>query len=1196
MTGITTKSVLLIVCLAGVAAAQEFRATITGQVTDQTGGAVPNVAVQVKNVETNEIAASATNAQGIYTVPFLRPGSYAITVETPGFKKAVREGLTLNVGQTATVNLTLEVGQVSDQVTVTAETPLLETAKADRGQVIDEQRVREFPLNARNPFMLALLSPGVNFNGNIIYQRPFDNGAIADWNINGGLNRNNEFLLDGAPNNSKAGENNIAYVPPVDSVQEFKIQTNSYDAQFGKSSGGSVNVSLKSGTNALHGTVYEFARRHGWDANSFQNNAKGVPVVEHFLDQYGGAVGGPIYIPKLYNGKDKSFFFFNYEGYREGTPTPLTLSVPAPEFLNGDFSKLTDAQGRRITIYDPSTGRDVNGVWTRDAFPNNQIPAGRINPIAQKIVGYQPKPNTTTPGQGYSRQNFFIAGGENLDRDDFYNLVIKFDQNMGDRHRMFFRHASNDRTEMRSTNGLHGVAEDGPLPLKRVNDAYVLDWVGTLQPTTILNARLSYNRYLDPSYGRGNQGFDLTSLGFPKWLVDQLPGVPSFGRYEFTDYTTLGRYYGGTWTNTWALHPTLTKVHNTHSIKAGFDMRWTQYANKSVGNPFRLTSNRTFTQRDYNRGDALSGDSFASFLLGTPSGGNIDYNAFTALMWKYYAPYIQDDWKVSRKMTLNLGLRWDVNVPPNERYNRLNRGFDFNVVNPVDKMIDRAQFPNFPAVKGGLLFAGIGGLSRSAADTDFTAFQPRFGMAYQVSSKLVLRGGFGRYYLNPNNDYGQAAGFSQSTPLIASLDGNRTPIQNAINNPFPNGILFPPGSSLGLLTQLGRGPDILNPDFRLPYVHQFSFGFQYELPLRSRVEASYVGSRGYKLEADRFANEPSLDFRKGCNLMEGGNPLFCDQRVPNPFYNLAPFAGTNLGADPTLSRFDLARPYPEFGSLRERTRNDGKTWYNSMQAAYEMRATAGLNLSVAYTLSKMMEQAGYQTGGSTNQGFNDVQNFVVQRGLHSFDRPHVFKIGSVWEMPFGKGRRFFSSASGIWGRVASGWQHTMILQYSSGRPWELPRNRDNSANNVLYVKEAKIDNVDWSAGKIYGVRPCVGKWNDNGSITMQAYSVSYGCTDYNFLILPRYAPYMSPRRDGRLRLHAAPQADMSVSKNTPITERMSVQFRAEAFNIFNTFYFPLEQFNNNVDDANFGSIIKSTVAQGNANFPRQIQFAVKFIF
>ncbi len=1161
--------------------AQEFRATITGLVMDSSGAGVPSVPVQVRNVATNEIASAATDAQGNYTVPFLRPGTYSVQVEAAGFKKFSREGLVLNVGQTAAVNVTLEVGAVTEQITVTAETPLLETTKADRGTVIDRQRVHEFPLNARNPFMLSMLVAGVQYNGTLIYQRPFDNGAIADWSVNGSQNRNNEFLLDGAPNNAQAGGNNIAYVPPVDSVQEFKIQTTSYDAQYGKTGGGIINVSLKSGTNAFHGTAYEFARRNGWDANSFQNNARGAPRSGHFLDQYGFQVEGPVYLPKLWDGRDRTFFMVNYEDYREGTPNARTLSVPEPEMLDGNFGRLVDAQGRAITIYDPGTGRDVSGVWRRDAFPGNAIPASRMNPIARRILGFMPKPNTRTAGADYSSQNLFVAGGDNVARDDFYNLVVKIDQNLGDRHRVFFRHASNDRKEMGSDNGLPrgAVGEDGPLPHWRINDAYVLDWVATLKPTFLLNLRGSFTRYIAGDNRLGNLGFDKTTLGFPASLVSQLPHGAWFGRYEFENYVPLGNHLSVNYTNTVALHPTITYIRGPHSIKAGVDMRWVQYALKNAGQPFLLRSERNFTRADYTRQDALSGNAVASWLLGAPTSGRVDYNVFPIHLHKYYAPYFQDDWKLTRRLTLNLGVRLDFNQAADERYNRLNRGFDAQAVSPVDRLIDRGRFAGTPQLRGGMLFAGVNGVSRIASDLDKVNIQPRFGLAYQLTSRLVVRSGWGRYFHNPNNADLQSNGFSQASPLIASLDGGRTGIPNVISNPFPNGVELPPGSALGLQTFLGRGFSFVNSKFQLPYVNQFSFGVQYELPGSSKIEVSYVGSRTRKLQTDWSFNEYDLAFRRQCNLMEGGNPLFCDQRLPNPFQGLAPFAGTNHFTDATLARTQLARPYPHFTGLTQVYRNDGRLWYNSLQLTYETRFRSGPNLSAAYTLSKMIEES----------GFNDVQNMVLRRGLYISDRPHRLVIGGVYELPFGQGKRFLATSHRFWSRLLSGWENTVIFQWQSGQPWALP-------GNVLYVGEAKRDNIDWSAHQVFGVNPCVARWNDNGSITMQAFSTAAGCTGYNFLITPRFAPRFTSNRDSRLRLHAAPQADVSLNKMTQITERVKVQFRAEAFNITNTYLYYNGQFNNNPESAGFGSVIPSTLAFGSASFPRHLQLAVKVLW
>jgi hypothetical protein len=1179
-------------CLGAVMSAQDFRATVAGHVLDASGASVAGVTVQVLNIETNEIATAVTTSSGNYTVPFLKPATYRISVEAAGFKKFIRENVVLNVSQVAGIDIALEVGAMSDVVTVTAESAVLETENADRGLIINSKQVTELPLNARNPFMLSILSAGVNFNGNPIYQRPFDNGAIADWSINGGLDRKNEFLLDGAPNNAQAGGNNLAYVPPVDAVAEFKIQTNSYDAQYGKTAGGVVNVSLKSGTNALHGTLYEFLRRNSLDANSFQNNARGIDRSGHFLDQYGGAIGGPIFIPKLYNGKDKSFFFFNYEGYREGTPTPLNLSVPQPEFLSGDFSKLVDSQGRPIIIYDPNTGRaDAAGNFIRDAFPGNIIPANRLNPTAQKILGFFPKANTVTPGFGYAQNNLFVAGGENLDADSFYNLVIKFDQNIGDKNHLFFRHASNDRTEIRSVNGLSLTSPggDGQFPLKRLNDAYVLDLVSTLRPTLIFNARFSVSRYVEGSRGDGNAGFNPTSLGFPSSLVTQLPLPNFFGRYEFADYQSLGRFYSFNYTNTIAFHPTVTKIAGKHTIKAGIDIRSIQYNDQNVGNPFRLTANRGFTQKIYNNGDSLSGNSLASFLLGDLSGGNSDSNIFPSFRAPYYAPYVQDDYKVSRRLTLNLGIRWDFNLSPTERYDRLNRSFDPTVTNPVNASIDRTAFPGFPTVKGGLLFVQKG---QRPANNDNTGIQPRIGFAYQVNSKTVVRAGFGRYIINPNNDYFRISGYSLSTDVVSSLDGGRTPIANTITSPFSAGVQKPPGATLGAGTFVGRGFDFFDPTFKLPYSNQFSFAIQRELPLRSQFEISYVGNRAYKLQTDYSYNEPSLAFRKQCNIYEGGSPLFCDQRIPNPFFNLPQFAGTNLGTSSTYSRFDAARPFPEFGGLVQRGRNDGKLWYNGLQTTLNIRGTHGLNLTFAYTFSKTVEQGGFTSNGnSANSAFLDTQNFIPERSLTTYDRPHVVKVSTVYELPIGKGKRFGNVQNPFLSRLMSGWEHTMIFQFSSGRPWDLP-------GNVRILRDARLT-PDFNSSVVRAVRPCVGKVNDDGTTTLQPYSSSYpGCSlsSLDFLINPRYAPRETPFRDGRIRLDARPQFDMSVGKSTHITEKINAQFRVEAFNVFNKFWLPLENFTNDPNSANFGTIIRGTAAQGNANFPRQIQLAFKMIY
>ena len=412
----------LLLATASIAAAQEFRATVRGQVLDSSKGALPGATVTITNTETNEVATATTNADGNFSVPFLRPGRYTLTAELSGFQKYTQAGLVLQVNETATINVQLGVGGVTEQVNVTAESPLLETSNANRGTVIDSARIAELPLQSRSPMALATLVAGVNYNAQAIYLRPFDNGALADWSMNGGQNRNNEFLLDGAPNNANQGGNNIAYVPPAEAVQEFKVSTNSYDAQYGRTAGGVINMTLKSGTNSFHGVGYDFMRRKGLAANSFLLNSRQSPKTDQYIDQYGFSVDGPIF-------KNKTFFLFTGEKYREGTPAPQNGTVPTVAMKNGDFSGLVNAQGQRITIYDPNTGRDVNGVWTRDPFPNNIIPAGRISPTARAIMQYYPDPNYTTAGAAPWQNNLDYP--EHFNKDLFWNWVGKVDHNFG---------------------------------------------------------------------------------------------------------------------------------------------------------------------------------------------------------------------------------------------------------------------------------------------------------------------------------------------------------------------------------------------------------------------------------------------------------------------------------------------------------------------------------------------------------------------------------------------------------------------------------------------------------------------------------------------------------------------------------------------------------------------------------------------
>jgi hypothetical protein len=1179
---------------AGLAYGQDFRATLSGRVLDSGGAAVPNAKVRVTNIATHESRDVVTDSRGDYVVPVLNPGQYSVRAEAEGFKTAVREGFELTVGQTATLDLQLELGSMKTSVVVAAEASLVEEANGDRGALIDEQSVKEYPLNARNPFMLAMLTPGVNFDGELTYQRPFDNGAIANWSVNGSSQKM-EFLIDGAPNNSQAGGNNIAFVPPVDAVQQFRIQTSAYDAQYGRGAG-SVNVALKSGGNKLHGSVYEFARRSTWDANSFQNKARcvsfdngrcvGAPKDGHFLDQYGLQLDGPVYLPGIYNGKSKTFFLVNYERYREGSPQPLVLSVPEPEMRQGDFRKLTDATGRQITIYDPNTGHQVGSSWVRDPFPGNMIPSDRISRTASSLMKYFPMPNTFTPGVNYSSSNYFISGGDASARDRFYNVVAKVDRNIGDRQHLFVRYGQNDRYEMRTYNGIFDKpGADGQLPLRRANWTGGIGWTATLGGSTVVDVRASLSRFIDPSTADANKNFDLVGAGFSPTLVSQLPYGEWFPRISISGFQALGRNpnFGASATNTFTAQPSIIYSHGGgKTLRAGADLRWTQYSTQNSGQIMTFSAADTFTRADYQRSDGVSGSGLATWLLGMPTSGTVNINMYPIYLFPYYAPWAQYDWKLRRNLTLNLGIRWDANIPPVERYNRMNRGFDADVISPVDALIDHSKYSyvKFP-LRGGLRFAGMDGLPRNAADLYLKTIQPRFGMAWMPVPKLVIRGGWGRYFINPNNDYLQNVGFNASTSLNASPDSNRTAYPDLLTNPFPV-INQPVGNSAGLNTFLGNSFNFINSRFEIPHVDQFSISIQRPVGTQAVIDVAYVGSRGTKLQSNKtFNDDADSTIRNQCNYLMGAtSQSYCTAGLTNPFRGVAGFEGTAFYTNSTRSRYDLNRLYPQFNtSLTEYMRNDASSWYNAVQSSFIYRTRHGVTLNTNYTFSKSMER----------NGFLDNLDGVMQQGLTSNDRPHKFVFSMIDQLPFGKGKRWLNGTHGVVSKLIGGWESTTIFQVFSGKPWSLP-------GNVLYLRDARNPAFTWNAPRVQPVQPCVLNWDNTNKITWEQYSIDYGCSQANWILVPSYNPRYTPYYDGRVRLQTVRLMDASLNKMTNIGERYRVQFRMECFNVMNSFFINTAQFNNDPTNANFGSIIKATVSAPQSNYPRQVQLGLKFLW
>jgi hypothetical protein len=803
------------------ASAQEVRASITGIVTDSTGAAVAGATVIVTSATSNVALETRTNVGGNYTTPFLNPGSYRLTVQFAGFKQYVRENIVLQTQDRARVDVSLTIGEVSESVTVSESVSMLETETASRSQVIANKLIEEVPTQGRNPFQLAWAAAGVIKTGDWRFLRSFDSGGTSNFSVNGGLNKENEILVDGISN--VRGERSVVHVPTMETVQEFKVLTNTYDAQYGRTGGGTVSIVTKGGGNQFHGTLFEYFQAEELNANQTELNRGGVKKPPMTLNVYGFQASGPVFIPKVVDGRNRLFWTLSYEAMRQRSADPGTATLPIDSWRNGNFSTLLNAQGAPITIYDPLTTA-ANG--TRTPFAGNVIPQNRINPLATNVLGYYPLPNSA--GTGPAQVNNYIYPSRWIaDMDQWSG---RMDYSINDRNRVFFRYAQNPFSEIRSLvwNGSNPAEPSGNAPLLRNGRNWAMDWTSTLSPTTTFNLRGGLSRWETSSGNIYGFGFNPTQLGFSQDLVNQFSAL-QFPRFNFTTYQAIGsdRVFSDSPDDTYSLQPNFNMVVRNHFFKFGGDFR--RY-NANTNSPGAAAGNYSFTrqwtQARALQADAASGNDLASFLLGYPASGFADLNMNPAYQNHYYALFFNDDWKITPRLTLNLGVRWDYETPIVERYDRQFRGFNFDTVSPIDAQAIGLN------LRGAVEFAGLGGNSRYAFNPDKNNFQPRIGVAYRIFNKTVLRGGYGLYYLG-QAEKGSALGFSQRTNLVSSLDGNLTPAIS-ITNPFanqPNGrLLQPVGSSQGAASFLGQAIQVNYLDRPLPFSHQYSFDIQQELP------------------------------------------------------------------------------------------------------------------------------------------------------------------------------------------------------------------------------------------------------------------------------------------------------------------------------------------------------------------------------
>lgn len=1145
------RTFVVCLCLSAVAVlAQDSRGSIAGRVMDSSEALVPGVELRATNADTGVAASAKSNASGSYNIPFLIPGTYRVTAETAGFKRFVREGIQVRVSETVDLNIQMEVGAVSETVEVKAETPLLDTAGASLGQVVDQRRAMELPIAAGNPLQLILLTPGITEPSTFLWKPAWNFRQIT---ADGNGATNNEFQIDGVSNtfaDSSAGQSRFAFSPPQSAVSEFKIQTSPYDAGVGHSIGAVVNVSTKNGTNELHGEAHWFVRNRAFDAPSFFNNRAGTRAAVYQDNRYGASAGGPVYIPKTYNGKSRTFWFYAYEGNKWGVPQPYTGTVPTADERKGDFSALLQL-GNRYQIYDPATITPAaGGRTTRQPFANNVIPQNRLDRIATNLLQFYPQPNQ--PGTVDGRNNYF--NGAATAKEDYYVHLARIDHAFSDQHRAFVR--LNYDWWAEDKNHYFNNSAEGII-LNRINRGLALDDVYVLSPSLVLNLRYGITAQEFPE-SRTSRGTDLAAIGFSPALTNLIDkSLMTLPRVGINGFSGLGNWESGDGTNTSLTHSitaNLTKVAGPHNLKFGSDFR----VYRSFGNRFPqstapdLSFSSFYTQGPFDNSSAAPiGQELAAMLLGIP-GGSMARTASYAMQDKYLAFYIQDDYRFSSKLTLNFGLRYEYEWPVTERFNRLVSGFAFDTANPIEAQA-RANYaaspiPELPLdqfrVRGGQLWVDQN--QRSPFRGENNDFLPRVGLAYQLTRNTALRGGYGIYYdsMGVNATRANQNGFSQSTPIQASLNDGLNFVASTAN-PFPGGLLPPLGPSGGLTTNLGQSITFYNAARKRPYSQRWSFGAQRMLPAQFLVEAEYVGNKAIRLPISQELDATQLRYLSTSPVRDQATIDLLSAAVPNPFYGTNPIYGT------TNSRSGLLRAYPQFSSVNVSV-NTGYSWYHSLQTRIEKRFSQGYTFQLGYTWSKNMEAVEFLNSADS----------LPYRSIANFDRPHRLSMSGIWEIPFGKGRRFGSRLPAPVQFLAGGWQLNGLVVRQAGPALGF--------GNAIF--NGDLHDIPLAKGERN-----VDRWfNVNAGFNRD----SSQQLNYNVRTFP--LRFSGIRADGRANW------DFSAIKDFPIRESFSMQFRAECYNSWNHANFNAP--NTSPTSSSFGRIT------GTASDPRNFQFSLKLKF
>ncbi len=1144
---------------------QDYRATMTGHVTDSSRGAIPNATVRAIQPETNEVTQVQTNADGYYALPLLNPGTYSVEVMAPGFQPFRRNHVVLLVADKVDLPFVLEIGPTNTEITVSGAARGTDSADASGGVNFDTVETSEYPLNGRQSYMLMELATGVLFTqeqfGAAGYSGTRGWDVTGAYVINGGVQGTNMFLLNGAPI-SLTGSWQIS--PNMEAIQEFKVMTNTYDAQYGRTGGGTVNTTIKSGSNRLHGSVFDYLRNSLLDANTTQNNQVGAPRGKHITNQFGGTAGGPIR-------KDKDFYFASFEGFRERVPFPLVSDTPPAELRDGQNFSLY-----HINIYDPLTerkcvagadtpkGTSCFGTYIRDPFPGDAIPASRISPIGKRILDLYPLPNQ--PGL---QQNFFATGN---DGQYAYNQPMgRWDHEASEKDRFYAMFTFQHGHEFRNQNGFPAPAMQGNIDTQRTQQTYIADWTRILSPALALDLRISFGRFTSyfPDGPPESSNITARALGIsmphpPTTHTDTAP------RMQVSGYSDIiGNLYTWSTNNQWDFSPSITHSSGGHTRRYGFEYVYAGIGTGDTGRAnslFAFTNGWTQQYADRNR-DSSDGSGIASLLLGLANSGYVDYNDTYYRTWPYVAGYIQDDWRARHNLTLNVGLRYDIQIPFVERWNRVNSGFDFNRVNPLSSQVlaawatDKQQYdatnPQYPypsppaALLGGKMFIGNG--SRRVYDTDFTDVQPRVGLAWGFERNTVLRTGFGIYYRTATQ-LNYTDGFSQQTHYAPSFDGNITPANggltgpNSLQDPYPAGLAPPTGASLGLLTNAGQGISFDGHQRPIPRTYQYSFGLQHMFPWSVKLDASYVGSQTVH---DSMAE--NMDYVSMANFQIGHQDnSYLNRKVPNPFYGILP-PTTDFGKAPTFNAESLLYPYPLFNGITISTQPWSKYRYDSLQARLERRffgdrRMGGFLATLSYTNQKTFE------ANHRLNNWNLAEPPVHE--LSNYDKPQNLAVSGIWDLPFGNRRALLNHGNRALRAVVSDWNYNFVFTYNAGYPTNWP--------NAVFTC-ASYFVAEQTHGQWFNNTP--GCWKGRAAYTLRDTG-------------DRFAWIRNPGRSN---------VNMTMARTFRLTERYALQLRGESFNTTNTPMFGGPD--TTYTDARFGEL---PIAQ--QNFPRLVQISARIMY